>query len=79
MFDLTQLEVMNEHEERGFWACWLRVLRRDDGEAAQSHLREGRPVYYCDEALPKGIIREWPSGLKEVVHINDDGSLIVRG
>lgn len=70
---------MSEREEHGFWAFCCRVLRRDDGGATQSHLREGKPVFYCDDALSDGIISEWPDGHKKIVYVQEDGSLIVHG
>lgn len=79
MFDISKLELMSDREERNFWACVTRVLRHDDGEAAMRHLREGRPIYYCDEGVADSVVREWPDGRKEIVEIMQDGSIVSVG
>jgi hypothetical protein len=79
MFDISKLDLMSGREERNFWACVIRVLRHDDGAAAMRHLREGRPIYYCDDSVSDHVIREWPDGRKEIVEISEDGSIVSVG
>lgn len=79
MFDIAKLDLMSDREEGYFWACVTRVLRHDDGEAAMFHLREGRPIYYCDNSISDHVIREWPDGSKEFVEISKDGSIVSVG
>jgi hypothetical protein len=68
---------LNDLDSRNFDAAVLKAIRRDDGAAARSHLESGRPIYYCDDEFPSGVVREWPSGRKELVHVRHDGSLTV--
>jgi hypothetical protein len=72
--------LVNELEEmtdRNVDAVILKAIRRDDGAAAMMHLDAGRPIYYCEDEFSFGMIREWPNGRKELVHVLEDGSLIV--
>jgi len=51
---------------------------RDDGSAAKSHLAEGRPIFYCDDSISeKYIIREWPSGQRELIQVSVSGEVNV--
>jgi hypothetical protein len=79
MFDIAKLDLMSDCEERYFWTCVTRILRHDDGEAAMLHLREGRPIYYCDDSVSNHVIREWPDGRKEVVQILEGGKIVSVG
>jgi len=49
----------------------------DDGETVKAHLAAGRPIYYCEDAYPSEIIREWPDGRRELVTITRDDTVIV--
>jgi hypothetical protein len=73
------LSDLEEMDDRTFDAVILRAIRRDDGAAARSHLEAGRPIYYCDDAVPSRMVREWPNGHKEIVQVMDDGSVKVHG
>ncbi len=48
----------------------------DDGQAAQSHLDAGRPIYYCEDAYPDEMVREWPGGNRELVTVALDGTIL---
>ena len=77
MNDINGLDKMSEREERAFWACFLRALRRDAEHAAQEHLLAGNPVYFCDDSVPCGIIRQWPEGQMDLVHVDENGHVTV--
>lgn len=53
-----------------------RAMMRDDGQAAASHLRAGRPIYYCCDEYPTEIVREWPDGGRELVTVDTSGNII---
>ncbi|CCD29355.1 conserved hypothetical protein [Candidatus Glomeribacter gigasporarum BEG34] len=74
---IEQLEHMTPAEERQFWKVFERVLSNDDGQAAQSHLSAGRPIYYCDDRYPDDFIREWPDGRRELISVDDTGKISV--
>lgn len=43
---------------------------RDCGQAAKSHLREGRSIVYREAETPKGcMVREYPSGRRDLIRI----------
>lgn len=48
----------------------------DDGQAAQSHLDAGRPIYYCEDAYPDEMVRQWPDGNRELVTLALDGTVL---
>ena len=67
-----------ELDDRAQDTLIARALRRDDGSAAQEHLRAGRPIYYCDDDLSDNrMVREWPDGTREIVDIDDTGHATV--
>ena len=51
------------------------LLSPDDGQAAQSHLDAGRPIYYCEDAYPDEMVRKWPGGKRELVTVAYDGTV----
>lgn len=53
-------------------------LAQDDGEAARSHLAAGRPIYYCDDEFPEGVIKEYPDGRRELVTWKDGKQVFIR-
>jgi len=63
-------------ENRDSFDSMERALIKDDGQAAASHLRAGHPIYYCREEYPEEIIREWPSGVLELVTVNENGEIV---
>lgn len=50
-------------------------LDDDDGQAAKSHLKAGRPIYYCDDLYPDEFVRKWPDGRRELVSVDDAGNI----
>jgi len=58
--------------------CLLRQIFKDDGDAAKSHLADGRCIYYCDDAISLDhIICEWPDGRRELVKVNAYGHVTI--
>lgn len=74
---IERLDRMMPIEERQFWKVFERVLSNDDGQAAQSHLSAGRPIYYCDDRYPDDFIRKWPDGRRELIAVDDTGKVSV--
>ncbi|MBV8659153.1 MAG: hypothetical protein JO142_15135 [Burkholderiales bacterium] len=66
---------MTPSEERQFWSAFEKALAHDDGKAAKSHLAAGRPIHYCDDRYPNGIVRKWPDGRLELVSIDSAGNV----
>ena len=52
-------------------------LSNDDGRAALSHLKAGRPVYISDPEYPDQIIRLYPGGQREIVTIDEQSQFHV--
>lgn len=73
--EIDRLDCLDESDERKFWVLVERELRCDDGEAGKSHLHAGRPIYYCVDEFTDEIVREWPDGRKELVHVSDTGEI----
>ena len=48
----------------------------DDGQAAQLHLDAGRAIYYCEDAYPDEMVRQWPDGNRELVTLALDGTVL---
>jgi hypothetical protein len=63
-------------EDDGGFDSIERAMMRDDGQAAASHLRSGRPIYYCCDEYPTEIVREWPDGSRELVSVDAFGNII---
>lgn len=56
---------------------FVRALSLDDGQAAQSHLAAGRPIYYMEKQYPDELIREFPDGHRQIVALSADGTFAV--
>lgn len=54
------------------------IISHGDDSEAKRHLAAGRPIYYCDRAYPGQIIKEYPSGLRELIEddMTDDDKVI---
>jgi len=72
---VEQVDRMTPSEERQFWSAFEKALAHDDGKAAKSHLAAGRPIHYCDDRYPNGIVRKWPDGRLELVSIDSAGNV----
>lgn len=66
----------NVEEQDAQSSCNLWTFMRDDGRAARSHLAMGNPIYYCDDRFEDELIREWPDGRKELVHVSVSGEIV---
>ncbi len=68
---------MMRAKEQRFWAEFIPDLDSDDGAAAKAHLAAGRPVHYCDDRYPDGVVRLWPDGRRDLVSVDfDDGGTV---
>jgi hypothetical protein len=74
--EIDRLDCLDESGERKFWVSFERELRHDDRDAAKSHLRAGRPIYYCVDDFSDEIVREWPDGRKDLVVVSDTGEIL---
>jgi hypothetical protein len=54
-----------------------RLLEHDDGAAARSHLQAGRWITYRDQNYPGAMVREWPSGKRELIQADLLGNIFV--
>lgn len=49
----------------------------DSGEENAAVARAaGDPVYYCEDAYPDEMVREWPDGRKELVRVSYEGKVM---
>lgn len=53
------------------------LLTQDDDSAARAHLAAGRPVYYRDERLGDGIVKEYPDGRRQLLHVSMTGEISI--
>ena len=54
-----------------------RAVHCDDGLAAKSHLAAGRAIYYGDPRYPGQIVKEYPDGRRQLVHIDEKSVVTV--
>ena len=56
------------------------IIANSDDSEARRHLAAGRPIYYCDRAYPGKIIKEYPSGRRELIEddIKTDEDKVIR-
>lgn len=54
------------------------ILSEDSGQAAQVHLDAGKPVFYGDPHFPGKVIKEYPSGKREVLVFDKQGNEVVE-
>ncbi len=74
---IEELDSMTPAEEKQFWTVFESALAHDDGQAARLHLAAGRPIHYCDDRYPDGVIRKWPDGQRELVKVDSTGNVTV--
>ena len=53
------------------------AIRTAGGRAAADMKRAGVAVYYMDDALSNGIIKELPDGTRQKVEIGDEGDVVL--
>ena len=76
-FPFEPLSEMTPEQEAQFWEQFARELDSDTGEAAKAHLAAGRPIYYMDPTYPDQIVKEYPDGRRELVHVDKAGQVTV--
>jgi hypothetical protein len=54
------------------------AIRTAGGRAAAELKRAGVAVYYMDESIAEGIIRELPDGTRQKVEINKNEEIVVE-
>ena len=54
------------------------ILSEDSGQAAQVHLDAGKPIFYGDPFYPGKVIKEYPSGKREVIVFDKQGNEVVE-
>ncbi len=57
----------------------INAAKHDDGAAANEHLNAGFPIYYSEDNTPADLlIKEYPSGKRELVRVNGKVDEVVR-
>ncbi|AKZ61700.1 hypothetical protein F506_02560 [Herbaspirillum hiltneri N3] len=59
------------------WLDLEKLLEHDDGAAARAHLQAGRWITYRDQNYPDAMVREWPSGKRELIEADLLGNIFV--
>ena len=54
------------------------ILSENSGHTAQEHLDAGKPVFYGDPHYPGKVIKEYPSGKREVLVFDKQGNEVVE-
>ena len=61
-------------------ACMIPVIegiQKHQPEAAKAHLAAGRAIYYGDPRYPGQIVKEYPDGRRQLVHIDEKSVVTV--
>ena len=74
---VNNVSQMTPEQEDQFWEQFESELDKDTGDAAKGHLAAGRPIYYMDDAYPGQILRHYPDGRRELVHVDAKGQVTV--
>lgn len=65
--------------QEAVWRDVVDYLKRGDGAAAKEHLAAGRPIYITEDDTPQGLlIKQYPSGRRELVRFNRTGDEVIR-
>ena len=48
----------------------IEAIQKHQPEAAKAHLAAGRAIYYGDPRYPGQIVKEYPDGRRQLVHID---------
>ncbi|MBK4737825.1 hypothetical protein [Noviherbaspirillum pedocola] len=67
---------MKSDEQNRMWKQLELELVRSDGEVARADMAPGDPVYYCEDAYPDEMVREWADGRKELVRVSFEGKVV---
>ncbi|WP_443112866.1 hypothetical protein [Herbaspirillum seropedicae] len=73
----TQENPQSTASEDDLWLDLEKLLVHDDGAAARSHLQAGRWITYRDKNYPDAMVREWPSGKRELIEADLLGNIFV--
>jgi hypothetical protein len=64
---VEQLSQMTGEQEHQFWEQFAHDLDNDSGEAAEAHMKAGRPIYYEDPDYPDQVVKQYPDGRRQLV------------
>lgn len=74
----SQNDEQRVTEEHDVWLELERLIEHDDdGAAARLHLQAGRWITYRDRNYPGFMLREWPSGKRELIQGDLHGNIMV--
>lgn len=63
------LDVLHQDEER---------IAQAGPKAIKKALEAGVPVYYIDDALGDGIVKEMPDGMRYLIEVDNGEEVILR-
>ena len=55
----------------------IEAIQKHQPEAAKAHLVAGRAIYYGDPRYPGQIVKEYPDGRRQLVHIDEKSVVTV--
>lgn len=58
--------------------CLERLLLEDSSHVARRHLADGNPIFYGDSQYIGKVIKEYPSGKKELITFASNGNEVVE-
>lgn len=77
--EFERLGQLPEAQQSAVLRRWIAEVSLDAGAAAQAHLDAGRPIYYCEDDTPEGlVVREMPSGQRDLVKMVDGVETVIR-
>ena len=72
--------MADQYQENALDELWESMLASVDGDgsAAQETLRQGFPIYYCEDSTQPGLqIKQYPDGRRELVRFSRQGDEVV--
>ena len=57
--------------------CLERLLLEDSSHVARRHLADGNPIFYGDSQYIGKVIKEYPSGKRELITFGSNGNEVV--
>lgn len=58
--------------------CLERLLLEDSSHVARRHLADGNPIFYGDSQYIGKVIKEYPSGKRELITFVSNGNEVVE-
>ena len=58
--------------------CLERLLLEDSSHVALRHLADGNPIFYGDSQYIGKVIKEYPSGKRELITFGSNGNEVVE-